>query len=152
MSHNWVLSSRSRERLRGVNPELADTVKRALELSPIDFGVTEGIRSVERQKELVARGLSQTMNSKHLTGNAVDLVAYLSGRVCWEMSAYDELADAMKQAAKETGVSIRWGGAWQVKDIRLHEGTMEDATNAYIDLRRAQGRKAFLDGPHFENS
>ena len=152
MSHNWVLSSRSRERLRGVNPELADTVKRALELSPIDFGVTEGIRSVERQKELVARGLSQTMNSKHLTGNAVDLVAYLSGRVCWEMSAYDELADAMKQAAKETGVSIRWGGAWQVKDIRLHEGTMEDAMNAYIDLRRSQGRKAFLDGPHFENS
>jgi peptidoglycan L-alanyl-D-glutamate endopeptidase CwlK len=152
MSHNWVLSSRSRERLRGVNPELADTVKRALELSPIDFGVTEGIRSVERQKELVARGLSQTMNSKHLTGNAVDLVAYLSGRVCWEMSAYDELADAMKQAAKETGVSIRWGGAWQVKDIRLHEGTMEDAMNAYIDLRRSQGRKAFLDGPHFELS
>tara|TARA_R110000744_G_scaffold363088_1_gene471282 strand:- start:295 stop:753 length:459 start_codon:yes stop_codon:yes gene_type:complete len=152
MSHNWVLSSRSRERLRGVNPELADTVKRALELSPIDFGVTEGIRSVERQKELVARGLSQTMNSKHLTGNAVDLVAYLSGRVCWEMSAYDELADAMKQAAKETGVSIRWGGAWQVKDIRLHEGTMEDAMNAYIDLRRSQGRRPFLDGPHFENS
>tara|TARA_R110000803_G_scaffold198554_1_gene262329 strand:- start:291 stop:749 length:459 start_codon:yes stop_codon:yes gene_type:complete len=152
MSHNWVLSSRSRERLRGVNPELAGTVKRALELSPIDFGVTEGIRSVERQKELVARGLSQTMNSKHLTGNAVDLVAYLSGRVCWEMSAYDELADAMKQAAKETGVSIRWGGAWQVKDIRLHEGTMEDAMNAYIDLRRSQGRRPFLDGPHFENS
>ena len=152
MSHNWVLSSRSRERLRGVNPELAGTVKRALELSPIDFGVTEGIRSVERQKELVARGLSQTMNSKHLTGNAVDLVAYLSGRVCWEMSAYDELADAMKQDAKETGVSIRWGGAWQVKDIRLHEGTMEDAMNAYIDLRRSQGRRPFLDGPHFENS
>jgi peptidoglycan L-alanyl-D-glutamate endopeptidase CwlK len=152
MSQNWVLSSRSREKLSGVKPELAGTVKRALELSPIDFGVTEGIRSVDRQKELVARGLSQTMNSKHLAGNAVDLVAYLSGRVCWEMSAYDELADAMKQAAKETGVSIRWGGAWQIRDIRLYEGTMEDATNAYIDLRRSQGRKAFLDGPHFELS
>ena len=150
MSQNWVLSSRSREKLSGVKPELAGTVKRALELSPIDFGVTEGIRSVDRQKELVARGLSQTMNSKHLAGNAVDLVAYLSGRVCWEMSAYDELADAMKQAAKETGVSIRWGGAWQIRDIRLYEGTMEDATNAYIDLRRSQGRRPFLDGPHFE--
>tara|TARA_R110000796_G_C14486598_1_gene427288 strand:+ start:94 stop:552 length:459 start_codon:yes stop_codon:yes gene_type:complete len=152
MSQNWVLSSRSREKLSGVKPELAGTVKRALELSPIDFGVTEGIRSVDRQKELVARGLSQTMNSKHLAGNAVDLVAYLSGRVCWEMSAYDELADAMKQAAKETNVAVRWGGAWQIRDIRLHAGTMEDATNAYIDLRRSQGRKAFLDGPHFELS
>tara|TARA_R110000796_G_scaffold113107_1_gene224876 strand:+ start:1372 stop:1830 length:459 start_codon:yes stop_codon:yes gene_type:complete len=152
MSHNWVLSSRSRERLLGVNLELASTVKRALEISPIDFGVTEGKRSIERQKELVARGLSQTMNSKHLTGNAVDLVAYLSGRVCWEMSAYDELADAMKQAAKETGLSTRWGGAWQVRDIRLHEGTMEDAMNAYIDLRRSEGRRPFLDGPHFEAS
>ena len=150
MSQNWVLSSRSREKLSGVKPELAGTVKRALELSPIDFGVTEGIRSLERQKELVARGLSQTMNSKHLTGNAVDLVAYLSGRVCWEMSAYDELADAVKQAAKETGVAIRWGGAWQIRHIRLYEGTMEDATNAYIDLRRSQGRRPFLDGPHFE--
>lgn len=136
----------------GVKPELANTVKRALELSPIDFGVTEGKRSIERQKELVARGLSQTMNSKHLTGNAVDLVAYLSGRVCWEMSAYDELADAMKQAAKETEVAVRWGGAWQVRDIRLHEGTMEDAMNAYIDLRRSEGRRPFLDGPHFELS
>lgn len=151
-SHNWVLSARSRERLLGVKPELSDTVKRALELSPIDFGVTEGKRSIERQKELVARGLSQTMNSKHLSGNAVDLVAYLSGRVCWEMSAYDELADAMKQAAKETEVAIRWGGAWQVRDIRLHEGTMEDAMNAYIDLRRSEGRRPFLDGPHFELS
>jgi len=136
----------------GVKPELANTVKRALELSPIDFGVTEGKRSIERQKELVARGLSQTMNSKHLTGNAVDLVAYLSGRVCWEMSAYDELADAMKQAAKETEIAVRWGGAWQVRDIRLHEGTMEDAMNAYIDLRRSEGRRPFLDGPHFELS
>ena len=136
----------------GVKPELANTVKRALELSPIDFGVTEGKRSIERQKELVARGLSQTMNSKHLSGNAVDLVAYLSGRVCWEMSAYDELADAMKQAAKETEIAVRWGGAWQVRDIRLHEGTMEDAMNAYIDLRRSEGRRPFLDGPHFELS
>jgi peptidoglycan L-alanyl-D-glutamate endopeptidase CwlK len=152
VSQNWVLSQRSRDRLEGVKLELSDTVKDALELSPIDFGVTEGRRSMERQKELVARGLSQTMNSKHLTGDAVDLVAYLSGRVCWEMSAYDELADAMKQAAKGTGVSIRWGGAWQVRDIRQHEGTMEDATNAYVDLRRSEGRKVFLDGPHFELS
>jgi peptidoglycan L-alanyl-D-glutamate endopeptidase CwlK len=146
MSHNWVLSSRSRERLAGVKPELADTVKRALELSPIDFGVSEGKRTLERQKLLVSQG------AKHLTGDAADLVGYLDGHVSWEMSVYTKIADAMRQAATETNVSIRWGGAWQVRDIRLHEGGMDEAQDAYIDLRRSQGRRPFLDGPHFELS
>ena len=152
MSHNWVLSSRSRERLAGVKPDLADTVKRALELSPIDFGVSEGKRTLERQKLLVSQGASQTMKSKHLTGDAVDLVGYLDGHVSWEMPIYCKIADAVRQAAIETGVSIRWGGAWQARDIRLHEGGMDEAQDAYIDLRRSQGRSLFLDGPHFELS
>jgi hypothetical protein len=91
MSHNWVLSSRSRERLAGVKPDLADTVKRALELSPIDFGVSEGKRTLERQKLLVSQGASQTMKSKHLTGDAADLVGYLDGHVSWEMSVYTKI-------------------------------------------------------------
>tara|TARA_R110000803_G_C11900959_1_gene312097 strand:+ start:354 stop:812 length:459 start_codon:yes stop_codon:yes gene_type:complete len=152
MSHNWVLSSRSRDRLSGVKPDLADTVKRALELSPIDFGVSEGKRTLERQKLLVSQGASQTMKSKHLTGDAADLVGYLDAHVSWEMSIYCKIADAVRQAAIETGVSIRWGGAWQVRDIRLHEGGMDEAQDAYIDLRRSQGRRPFLDGPHFELS
>jgi peptidoglycan L-alanyl-D-glutamate endopeptidase CwlK len=152
MSHNWVLSSRSRERLAGVKPDLADTVKRALELSPIDFGVSEGKRTLERQKLLVSQGASQTMKSKHLTGDAVDLVGYLDAHVSWEMSIYCKIADAVRQAAIETDVSIRWGGAWQVRDIRLHEGGMDEAQDAYIDLRRSEGRRPFLDGPHFELS
>jgi len=152
MSHNWVLSSRSRERLAGVKPDLADTVKRALELSPIDFGVSEGKRTLERQKLLVSQGASQTMKSKHLTGDAVDLVGYLDAHVSWEMSIYCKIADAVRQAAIETDVSIRWGGAWQVRDIRLHEGGMDEAQDAYIDLRRSEGRRLFLDGPHFEIS
>jgi len=152
MSHNWVLSSRSRERLSGVKPDLADTVKRALELSPIDFGVSEGRRTLERQKLLVSQGASQTMKSKHLTGDAVDLVGYLDAHVSWEMSIYCKIADAVRQAAIETDVSIRWGGAWQVRDIRLHEGGMDEAQDAYIDLRRSEGRRPFLDGPHFEIS
>ena len=81
MSHNWVLSSRSRERLAGVKPDLADTVKRALELSPIDFGVSEGKRTLERQKLLVSQGASQTMKSKHLTGDAAGPCG-LSRRPC----------------------------------------------------------------------
>ena len=153
MSQNWVLSERSRAKLAHVDEKLVATVKRALELSPVDFGVTEGKRTIERQKELVARGLSQTMNSKHLEGNAVDLVAYFpAGRVCWELSIYDDVADAMKQAAKETGAAIRWGAAWHVPDIRFWEGTMEDAMNSYIDLRRSEGRRPFIDAPHFELS
>ena len=152
MSHNWVLSSRSRERLAGVKPDLADTVKRALELSPIDFGVSEGKRTLERQKLLVSQGASQTMKSKHLTGDAVDLVGYLDAHVSWEMAIYCKIADAVRQAAIETDVSIRWGGAWQVRDIRMHEGGMDEAQDAYIDLRRSEGRRPFLDGPHFELS
>jgi len=152
MSQNWVLSLRSRERLLSVKPKLAQTVKRALELSPIDFGVSEGKRTLERQKLLVSQGASQTMKSKHLIGEAVDLVGYLDGHVSWEMSIYSKIADAMRQAATENDVSIRWGGAWQVRDIRLHIGSMDEAQDAYIDLRRSEGRRPFLDGPHFELS
>lgn len=152
MSQNWVLSLRSRERLLSVKPKLAQTVKRALELSPIDFGVSEGKRTLERQKLLVSQGASQTMKSKHLIGEAVDLVGYIDGHVSWEMSIYSKIADAMRQAATENDVSIRWGGAWQVRDIRLHIGSMDEAQDAYIDLRRSEGRRPFLDGPHFELS
>jgi peptidoglycan L-alanyl-D-glutamate endopeptidase CwlK len=152
MSQNWVLSLRSRERLLGVKPKLAQTVKRALELSPIDFGVTEGKRTLERQKILVNQGASQTMKSKHLIGEAVDLVGYLDGHVSWEMSIYCKIADAMRQAATENDVSIQWGGAWQIRDIRLHIGSMDEAQDAYIDLRRSEGRRPFLDGPHYQLS
>jgi peptidoglycan L-alanyl-D-glutamate endopeptidase CwlK len=63
---------------------------------------------------------------------------------------YDDIADAMKQAAIDNDVKIRWGAAWHIADIRDWEGTMEEAMNAYIDLRRSQGRRPFIDGPHFE--
>ena len=104
----------------------------------------------EKQKELVASGASQTMKSKHLTGNAVDLMAYVNGRGCWEIRVYDEVADAMKEAAYEEDVMIRWGAAWNIQDLALWEGTAEDAMNHYIDERRSQGRRPFIDAPHFE--
>lgn len=92
------------------------------------------------------------MKSKHLTGDAVDLMAYLNGRASWEISFYDDIADAIKEAAIQEGVSIKWGAAWSVEDIRQWEGTMEEAMNNYVDLRRSQGRRPFIDGPHFELS
>ena len=146
----FKLSKRSLGKLEGVKPELVEVVKRAIELTTIDFGVIEGVRTEERQKELVAKGASKTMKSKHLEGNAVDLMVYVDGRGCWELNLYDEVADAMRQAAIEEGVPIRWGCAWHIDNIEDFDGTMESAMNEYIDLRRSQGKRPFLDGPHFE--
>lgn len=137
-------------RLEGVKPELVKVVQRAITLSSIDFGVIQGLRTIEQQRELVAKGASQTMKSKHLTGDAVDLMAYIGGKPSWEMSVYDDIADAMKVAAEEEGVGIRWGCAWHIPDIREWDGTMQDAMDDYINLRRSQGRRPFMDGPHFE--
>lgn len=146
----FKLSSRSLRNLQGVNTALVEVVKRAIELTKVDFAVTEGLRSVERQQELVAKGASQTMQSKHITGKAVDLTAFLDNRISWEIALYDEIADAMRQAAIEQSVPIRWGAAWSVPDIRLWTGTMEEAMNSYVDERRRQGKRPFIDAPHFE--
>jgi len=148
----YKLSQRSLDRLDGVKPELVDVVKRAIELTTIDFGVVQGLRTEEEQKALVEKGASKTMKSKHLTGDAVDLMAYIGGRGCWELNVYDEIADAMKAAAIELGVSIRWGAAWTVSDLREWEGTAEEAMNSYVDVRRSQGKRPFLDCPHIELS
>jgi len=151
----FKLSGRSKTRLIGVHPALVDTVERAIALTKVDFGVTCGVRSVSEQKKLVAAGKSQTMNSKHLPqadgySHAVDLVAYVGKDVAWELNLYDEIADAMAEAANEEGLPLKWGAAWSVGDITSYVGTMEDAMNDYVDLRRGQGRRPFIDGPHFE--
>ena len=146
----YKLSTKSQERLMGVEPELKEVVYEAIKVTKIDFGVIEGLRTEEKQKQLVESGASQTMKSKHLEGRAVDLMAYIGGRGSWELNVYDEIADAMKEAAVKVDVAVRWGAAWTVTDIREWEGTMEDAMNSYIDTRRSQGRRPFIDAPHFE--
>jgi peptidoglycan L-alanyl-D-glutamate endopeptidase CwlK len=146
----WKFSKRSLQRLEGVKPELVEVTKTALELSSIDFGITCGLRTVQEQRALVAKGASKTMKSKHITGDAVDVVAYIGKRISWELSLYDNIADAFKAAAMEHEVRIRWGAAWNIPDIREWDGTMQDAMNYYIDARRSQGRRPFIDGPHFE--
>jgi len=147
---NFRLSQRSLDRLTGVKPQLVAVVRRAIELTSVDFGVTEGLRTIETQRRYVATGKSQTMNSKHLTGDAVDLVAFIDGQVSWELNVYDNIADAMKQAAIEQDVGLRWGAAWNIPDISRWDGTMEAAMNFYIDERRRQGKRPFIDAPHFE--
>lgn len=146
----FKLSKRSLDNLNGVDERLVAVVEYAIQVTKVDFGVTEGLRTSQRQRELVASGASQTMNSKHITGHAVDLMAYIGKRASWELNLYDDIADAMKLAAQEIDVPVRWGGAWNVPDIRKWDGTMQDAMDFYVDERRSQKRRVFIDGPHFE--
>jgi peptidoglycan L-alanyl-D-glutamate endopeptidase CwlK len=106
------LSQRSLDRLLGVHPDLVRVVKRAIQITAVDFGVLEGVRSVARQKELYDAGASQTLNSRHLTGHAVDLGAYVAGEVRWDWPLYHKIAAAMIGAARELDVPLEWGGDW----------------------------------------
>ena len=147
---SFSLSQRSESRLEGVNPALVEVVQKAITITKIDFGVTCGLRTMEEQQALVDSGASQTMKSKHLEGNAVDVVAYIGPRITWELNVYDDIADAFKAAAQDVGLGIRWGAAWHIPDIREWDQSMEDAMTSYVDLRRSEGRRPFIDAPHFE--
>lgn len=115
---SFRLSERSRARLKGVHPDLVGVVLEALATSPIDFMVTEGLRSPRRQAELVRAGASRTLNSRHLTGHAVDLAAFVDGQVRWDWPLYPRIAQAMKAAARRRDVALVWGGDWP----RLRDG------------------------------
>ena len=117
-----VLGQRSLSRLEGVHPDLVRVVKKAAALSDLDFTVLEGLRSVERQKQLVSQGASKTMNSRHITGHAVDLAPMIAGEVRWDWPLYHKLAKIVKSAAADEKVPLQWGGDW----------------------------RAFKDGPHWE--
>lgn len=108
----YTLSKKSRDRLVGVHQDLVKVVERAIEITEIDFAVLEGVRSKTRQEHLVKAGASQTMRSRHLTGHAVDLGAYVAGSVRWDWPLYHKLAVAVKQAAAELQIPIEWGGDW----------------------------------------
>ena len=109
---SYALGPRSRERLVGVHPDLVRVVKRAIGESPLDFTVLEGLRTVERQKVLFAKGATRTMNSRHLTGHAVDLAPVINGAVSWDWPLYHKLALTVFEAAKAEDVPITWGGNW----------------------------------------
>jgi peptidoglycan L-alanyl-D-glutamate endopeptidase CwlK len=118
----FTLGPRSKARLQGVNPDLVKVVERAIKLSEVDFTVIEGLRTLERQRKLVDAGASQTMKSRHLTGHAVDLAAWVDDQVDWSWPLYHKIAAAMKQASAQVNVPIEWGGSWT----------------------------SFRDGPHFQ--
>lgn len=120
----FKLGDRSLKRLEGVHPDLVRVVKHAIGITLVDFTVIEGLRSKDRQAELFASGASKTMNSRHLTGHAVDLGAWVDGTVSWDWKYYPRIYEAMLCASEEEHVPIVWGGNW----------------------------KKFKDGPHFELS
>ena len=146
----FKLSQRSLDRMEGVDERLVAVAKAAIGHTKTDFGVICGLRTIEEQRELYNKGASKTMKSKHIDGNALDLMAYVGSRASWEIKLYFDIADAVKQAAIDVGVKMRWGASWHINDIREWGGTMEEAYNAYVDLRRSQGKSPFIDGPHFE--
>lgn len=119
---SFRLSQRSKDRLKGVHPDLIRVVELAISLTSVDFAITEGLRTRERQAHLLKEGKSKTMNSRHITGHAVDLAAWVGNTVSWDFSHYIKIAEAMKKASQQLSVPIVWGGDW----------------------------KTFKDGPHFE--
>ncbi|HFQ15643.1 MAG TPA: M15 family peptidase [Rhodobacteraceae bacterium] len=118
----YHLGERSRRNLRDVNPDLVAVVEMAIRISKVDFTVIEGRRTLARQKQLLKSGATRTLRSRHLTGHAVDLAPWVDGAIRWDWPLFYPIARAMKQAAKDQNVALRWGGDW----------------------------KRFRDGPHFQ--
>lgn len=145
----YKLSNKSLKKLEGVHPDLVRVVKRAITLSKVDFLVNEGVRSSDRQKELVASNKSHTMHSKHMVQEdgysyAVDLLPY---PVNWNIESFFPIAEAMQLSAKELGVKIRWGGCW----CSLNQESNPKALLAtYVQSRKQHKVKVFIDAPHFE--
>lgn len=115
-------SVRSVKNLTGVHPDLVAVMTAAIKKPPVDFAIIEGLRDIERQRKLAAVGASNTMNSRHLTGHAVDVAVFIDGEVRWDWPLYDILAVHVKKCAEELGIPIEWGGDW----------------------------KRFKDGPHYQ--
>lgn len=118
----YKFSKTSLEKLKGVHPALIVVVSRALLYSPHDFSITEGLRTKERQAKLVKEGKSQTQNSRHLYGLAIDFAAVIDGKISWDIKYYKEISEAFKKSSQELNIPIIWGGDW----------------------------KKFVDGPHIE--
>ena len=118
----FSFGAKSKARLKGVHPDLVKVMEAAISCSTVDFSIIEGMRTLAKQKEYFAAGATRTMNSRHLTGHAVDVAPYVNGSIRWDWPLYHQLAKVIKKAAAELKVDIQWGGDW----------------------------RSFKDGPHWE--
>jgi peptidoglycan L-alanyl-D-glutamate endopeptidase CwlK len=146
---SFKLGKKSRKELEGVHSDLVAVVERAIELTVQDFAVHDGIRTLDEQRKLVERGASKTLRSRHISGHAVDLVPYINGKLRWEWEPIYAIAEAVRFAALEQGVPIRWGGAWDRRLTEI-EAPPEDMVSDYVARRNNAGKRAFIDGPHYE--
>lgn len=153
----YGLGKASRGELAGVHPQLKAVVERAIMLTTQDFCVHDGLRTIVEQREYFRRGVSRTMRSRHLPqadgfGHAVDLVPWINGKLRWEWPPLFRIAVAVRRAAIEAELSLTWGGVWdrRLADLPDSPAAIEQAVNAYVARRRALGKTAFIDGPHFE--
>jgi len=133
-----TLGQRSLSRLEGVHPDLVRVVKKAAAMSDLDFTVLEGLRTIERQRELMKQGATRTLNSRHITGHAVDIAPMIGGKVSWDWPLYHRLADIVRSASVSEGVPIRWGGTWKL------------LTDIKGPITAKVLSRSFPDGPHFE--
>jgi len=145
----YKLGKTSIRELQGVHADLVAVVERAIQLTTQDFSVHDGIRTLTEQQQLVAKGASTTLDSRHLSGHAVDLVPYINGKLRWEWEPIYVIADAVRVAAQGLNIPLRWGGAWDIEFTASTEST-EDLVALYVARRKAAGLRAFIDGPHFE--
>ena len=157
------INERSKQLLLGVHPDLVAVVTLAFDKSPVKYVVTEGVRSLEKQKAMVAKGASKTMKSRHIPESnacrlacAVDLAAWLdgdfdgsvdNGEIRWDGGLYFDIAYAVQKAARELGIDVVWGGCWE---SLLTADSLEDAQAAYVARKRKEGGRPLIDGPHFE--
>lgn len=116
----YKFSDKSYNNLVGVSPKLISVASLAIALTSVDFGIVEGLRTKERQEELVKAGKSQTMSSKHLDGNAIDILAYVNGKGTYEWKYYEEISKYFKYASTILGVPIHWGGDWKTFKDGVH--------------------------------
>jgi peptidoglycan L-alanyl-D-glutamate endopeptidase CwlK len=150
---SYRLGTKSEANLVGVDPRVALVVRRAILLTEIDFAVHEGVRTLERQKKLVASGASRTLDSYHLTGDAVDLVPYVDGVLRWEHALCNEVARAMLEASGQLGVRLVWGRVWDMELMELDPDDFEAERALYVQrYQRIHGPKKWPldDAPHFQ--
>lgn len=150
---SFRLGAQSEANLVGVHEGIVACVRKAILISEVDFAVHEGVRTLERQKKLVASGASRTLDSYHLTGDAVDLVPYVDGHLRWEMPLCNDIARAMFEASGALGIRLVWGRVWDMELIELDPDDLDGDRAVYVQrYQRIHGAKKWPldDGPHFQ--
>lgn len=146
----FKFGNKSLERMKGVHPDLVKVMNLAIQKSSQDFSITEGLRTLAKQKTLLAQRLTTTLNSKHLPqstgyGHAVDVAPY---PVNWDLKSFYPIVEAIRAAAKELGINVKWGGSWDI--LNNTSASPETLVTNYSRLRKSKGKSPFIDGPHFE--